>query len=403
MKILHTADWHIGKKLHKQDLLEDFNLFRNWLVELIFNEKIDVLLVSGDIFDLSNPSNEAQKAYYKSLVQLKQTGVKIIITGGNHDSPSMLNAPKQLLEELEITVIGGLPSDLKETLIPIKNEANETCLVIAAIPYLRNNEIQSDEVAKNYEERVTNLREGIGNHYKTVAKLAEENYPTIPCIAMGHLFAKGVSTSESERDIQIGNQASVEASQFGDYFAYIALGHIHKPQRVNSTTPTFYSGSPIRLSFSEKEDKKRVLIINTNKSFEPISIEIPCFRKLLQLKGNLSQIKEKLLNLTTESSSYSLKNLIEIEVVEQKHDPQINFQLNELIENFSNPDFLIVKHRIRFEEEIKKMGSLNDNEKQLKEMKVQEVFNKRLEQTELPKEKKQLLFEALEELINEVQ
>lgn len=403
MKILHTADWHIGKKLHKQDLLEDFNLFRNWLVELIFKEKINVLLISGDIFDLSNPSNEAQKIYYKSLVQLKKTGVKIIITGGNHDSPSMLNAPKQLLDEFEITVIGGLPSDLKETLIPIKNEANEICLVIAAIPYLRNNEIQSDEVAKNYEERVTNLRQGIENQYKNVAKLAKENYPTIPCIAMGHLFAKGVSTSESERDIQIGNQASVEASQFGDYFSYIALGHIHKPQRVNSTTPTFYSGSPIQLSFSEKEDKKRVLIIDTNKSFDPTSIEIPCFRKLLLLKGNLIQVKEKLLSLTTESSSISLKNLIEIEVVEQKHDPQVNFQLIELIENFSNPNFLIVKHRIRFEEEIKKMGSLNENEKQLKEMKVQEVFNKRLEQTELPKEKKQLLFEALEELINEAQ
>ena len=136
MKIVHTADWHIGKKLHKQDLAEDFELFINWLCLRIEDQKIDVLLISGDVFDLANPSNEAKSLYYQSLLKLKNLGLQIIITGGNHDSPAMLNAPKSILAELNVQVFGNLPEKIEDVLVPIYNAKKEVELVVAALPFL---------------------------------------------------------------------------------------------------------------------------------------------------------------------------------------------------------------------------------------------------------------------------
>lgn len=398
MKILHTADWHIGKKLHKYDLLEDFNLFINWLVKFVKSQKIDVLLISGDIFDLANPSNDAKKAYYQSLVNLQKTGVKLIITGGNHDSPSFLNAPDKLLNEFNISIVGKASENIEELLFPLYDEVNQIELVVAAVPFLRNNNLQEDEIAKSYEERVINLRKGIQKYYHQVAKIANDKYPDIPCIAMGHLFAKGVSTSDSERDIQIGNLASIEASQFGSYFSYIALGHIHKPQQIKGEVPIYYSGSPYPLSFSEKNDKKRVLIIDTKKSFIPISYEVPLFRKLISISGNLKEIESKL-NLL--DSKEHLTNLIEIEVIERVYNPDLAFRLSELVDSFSNKSFQIVKHRISFIEKSKKLGDFIHEEVQLNELNIQDVFKKRIDEVELPDDKKKLLFLGFTELYEE--
>ena len=107
MKILHTADWHIGKKLHKHDLASDFELFISWLCEKIEKQKVELLLVSGDVFDLANPSSEARRQYYRALLQLKKLDCRLILTGGNHDSPAMLDAPGDILREMDVHVIGG--------------------------------------------------------------------------------------------------------------------------------------------------------------------------------------------------------------------------------------------------------------------------------------------------------
>ncbi|GGE35750.1 exonuclease SbcCD subunit D C-terminal domain-containing protein [Psychroflexus planctonicus] len=400
MKILHTADWHIGKKLHKQDLSEDFELFIQWLCKEIDEQQVDVLLVSGDVFDLANPSNEAKRLYYQSILKLRNLGLQIIITGGNHDSPSMLNAPQAILNELNVQVMGSLPEKLKEVLIPIPSKNGEIELVVAAIPFLRNKDLQSAEVAKTYEERLQNLKEAIANYYTEAAEIAQTNYPEIPCIAMGHLFTHGVSTSESERDIQIGNQAGVEASQFGNYFSYVALGHIHQPQQVKAEIPIYYSGSPIQLSFSERKDEKRVLLIDTKNGFVPTSIAVPSFRKLIKLKGNLNEIQQKLANLETNNR---LTHFIEIELIEKKHNPQIVFLLNNLMENFQLAGYSIVKHRIHFEEKQKGLSEVAHPDQNLDEMKAKDVFEKRIAETELNSEQKQNLMSNFEILLQEIE
>ena len=400
MKILHTADWHIGKKLHKHELSEDFDLFINWLIEYIRSEKIEVLLISGDIFDLANPSSEARKQYYQALVKLQQLNCKIIATGGNHDSPAMLNAPADLMRALDMVVIGGLPDNLEDTLIPVYNSKKEIEMVVAAIPYLRDADLRSGAGASNYEDRLEAIREGIKSIFNSAAEICKEKHPDIPVVAMGHLYTAGIETSESERDIQIGNLAAFQASQFGEYFKYVALGHIHKPQRVKANIPVLYSGSPIPLSFSERKDEKRVLVLDTEKGFEAESIALPNFRQLIRLSGNLEELQLKLNGLEKRSE---LTSLIEVDLVEDQYDAQKIYSLDSMVNDFDREGFEIVKQRAQFKNRVQGASELYKQEQQLEDLKPKDVFMELISQHEYEEEEKNEILAAFNEILEEVQ
>ena len=174
MKILHTADWHIGKILHKQSLAEDLNHFFDWMIQTIEEEDIDLLLVSGDIFDLANPNIRDKEVYYDIMMRLYKSGCQVIITGGNHDSVGELNAPKQILSAINISVIGGAMQELEDELIPVKNASGEIELVVAAVPFLRDRDIRSRQEGQTYESRTEAIREGIKDHYQKLAVLCTE-------------------------------------------------------------------------------------------------------------------------------------------------------------------------------------------------------------------------------------
>ena len=399
MKILHTADWHIGKKLHKHYLYEDFDLFINWLIKLIIEQEIEAVLISGDVFDLANPSAEARKQYYRALLQLRKTNCQLIITGGNHDSPSMLDAPKEILNELNVTVIGGMPSKIEECLIPLQNKKGENELIVAALPFLRDSDLRSIDEEVVYENRIEAIRNGIEATFTKAAKTSKDLYPELPVLAMGHLYAAGIESSDSERDIQIGNQAAFQASQFGTEFSYVALGHIHKPQRVNAQIPTFYSGSPLPLSFSERKDEKRLLLIDTENGFEPESIAIPSFRKLIRISGSITEIQQKLFSLESQGS---LTNLIEVELKEENYDANLIAQLDDLVTNFEQANFEIVKHRATFKNQLRESGKLFESHQHLEDLKPQEVFQKLLAQHSYAEDVKEKVNIAFQELLEEV-
>ncbi|MDO4880041.1 MAG: exonuclease SbcCD subunit D C-terminal domain-containing protein [Capnocytophaga sp.] len=394
MKILHTADWHIGKKLHKYDLSEDFDLFIHWLISFIKEQKIDVLLVSGDIFDLANPSSEARRQFYSTLVKLHQLQCRIILTGGNHDSPAVLNAPKEILEHLQISVIGSLPENISECIFALPNETNPE-IIVAAIPFLRDSELRRISDGISYEDRLQAIQDSMERIFSEASAFCAEKYPNIPAIAMGHLFATGeISTSDSEREIQVGNEARFDTQRLRG-FQYIALGHIHKPQRVHSSVPTFYSGSPIPLSFSERKDQKRVLLLDTQKGFEPQSIPIPSFRKLIKIEGNLSEITIKLNSLTEISP---LVNLVEIQLIEPVYSVKIEEEFNQLIHNFDVKNYEIVKTRMQFSDRLQGSSQLFEEHISLTELRPQEVFSKLLETENLEELQKQQLMQAFKEL-----
>ncbi|MFD0976894.1 exonuclease subunit SbcD [Salinimicrobium gaetbulicola] len=399
MKILHTADWHIGKKLHKNELSEDFDLFIDWLCQLVEKEKIDLLLVSGDVFDLANPSSEARRQYYRALMKLKKYECKIILTGGNHDSPAMLDAPKEVLRELDIDIIGGLPESVEETIIAVTGKSGVPEVVIAALPFLRDSDLRSAADGITYDDRLEATRKGIKNTFFEASEICRLKYPNTPALAMGHLFAAGMETSESEREIQIGNQAAFEASHFGDYFKYIALGHIHKPQRVTAAVPTFYSGSPLPLSFSERKDEKRILLIDTDNGWEPESIRIPVFRNLLKISGTLNELQEKLESL---SEKQKLESLIEVELLEEQYDAMKLFNLDELVSNFNKPGYRIVKHRATFLKQLKGASDVYEAGIKLEDLKPKDVFLELIGNHEYDEDTKKEIISAFDELLHEV-
>lgn len=400
MKILHTADWHIGKLLHKYNLAEDMDLFIDWLEELIVENSIDVILLAGDVFDLANPSAEARRQYYTSLLKIQKTGCKIIMTGGNHDSIHMLNAPQEILSELNIHVVGGMPTRMEDVLIPI-GKGDEIEVVVLAIPYLREPELRKATDGDTYESKVHMIQQSIEHIYKEAKDICQSLYPDIPTIAMGHLYTSGAESSDSERDIQIGNQAMFHAKRFADAFDYVALGHIHRPQKITANIPVYYSGSPLPLSFSERSDHKRVLLIDTEQSFQPISIEVPKFRQLIRISGTLAEVKSKLEDLTTPSR---LTSLVEIHMSEEQYNAEKILLLDQMISDFSRDGFKIIHRTIHFDNQLLGTGALYDSQESLEDLEPKAVFSKMLEsqEQEFEEDTKQGLMEAFLQIVEEV-
>ena len=254
MRILHTADWHLGARLIERDRLAEHAAFVEWLIDTLRSEKIDALLLSGDVFDAANPPQDAVALYFdflKRLADLKT--VKAIITGGNHDSASHLNAPRDLLRRFDVHVFGHAGAD---TLVDLGG------CVVAAVPFLRERDLRQATAGETIATVHEQVRIAIRDHYAAQLTAARTLAQGRPVIAMGHLTVLGATTSDSERDIHIGNLGSVGADIF-DGFDYTALGHLHRPQRVAGIETIRYSGSPIPLSFSEAGDAKSVVIIDT--------------------------------------------------------------------------------------------------------------------------------------------
>lgn len=403
MKIVHTADWHIGKRLYEQDLMQDHQHFFDWLIELLKQEQVDALLVSGDIFDLANPSNEAKELYYSVLSRLAALNIQVVVTGGNHDSPALLNAPKALLNALNIHVVGSVPEQLDELIIPLRTAPNhEAAVVVAAIPFIRDNDLRKLAPSQSYEQRSDAVKEGIKEVFNQAAAVIAQKYPTATAIAMGHLYAHGVSTSESERDIQIGNLAGFETSAFPEIFKYIALGHIHKPQKAGSEH-ILYSGSPIPLSFSEKKDEKRVLLVEVD-SQQKVSVctkMVPVWRNLKQLSGDLTQIKaafEEVLKKPT-----TLPTLVEVELKLEARNQAMVYELENWVQEMNRvhkKSLQILKYRIRTQEapvDAQELFKATD----IKDLQPKEVFTKKLQHETITEEDELLVKEAFQELLQE--
>ncbi|MHC2992508.1 nuclease SbcCD subunit D [Pontibacter sp. HJ8] len=346
MRILHTSDWHLGQRLVNLERTEEHQHFLDWLLQTIEEEQIQVLLMAGDVFDTGAPSNTALRQYYNFLTKVCATCCRhIIITGGNHDSVSTLNAPKELLDCFNIKVIGGATADPLDELIELHNKEDEPELIVCAVPFLRDRDVRLSVPGENYEEREQRIKQGIAAHYAAfVPHVQPYKAQGIPVIAMGHLFAAGGSASESEKEIHVGNLGQIGAEQFPQEFDYVALGHLHRPQQVNGTHHIRYSGSPIPLSFSEVTDKKVVYVLDFEKGklTDLRELAIPVCRKLVRFKGPLDKVKQQL--AVYDNSSYTLPAWAELQVELEAPLPDLNQQLEEVLKLKSHELQLLI-HR----------------------------------------------------------
>lgn len=288
MKIIHTADWHIGQRLHERSRLDEHEQFLDWLLETIQTRKVDLLLVSGDIFDTSLPSAEATNLYYRFLYRLfNETGAYAVITAGNHDSPRHLEAPQEFLKMGRIYVV-GLSGEAADCVFPFPPD--DPRVMVAAVPYLS----ESDLRHLSYEteaERSERYREWFKAFYADcVAAMPAK----LPKILMGHLFVQGGKTSDSERNVQIGGATPTQAGDFPEDVNYVALGHLHRPQTIRGTDyPIRYSGSPIPLRFNETDDRKAVYLLELSDDGTLAldeTIEVPVFKELCTVEGDENSI-----------------------------------------------------------------------------------------------------------------
>ena len=373
MKLLITADWHIGKKLHNEDLSEDMSTFFKWLLETIKSEGINYLLVAGDIFDNNNPTNEASRMYYAFLRELSVLNCKAIIIAGNHDSSSFIDVPKELLTEFEISVFGIFPgiNNLEQIFVPIIDQSGKEVAVIAAIPFLQDRFVRQVGEGEGAKEIAEKIKQGMKALFAQIGTALKEKYPTIPRIGMAHLHAQGTEVSEAEREIQIGNQEGIVSGDL-DQFDYLALGHIHTGQSVIKGRIQ-YASSPISLGFTENKYNHKVVVLEIeNNKIKETEIRIPKQRSLYQLKGTMKEIEDQVNQLR---NKYKLQVLLDIKIEEEKFDPTIIDRLEALKEHLATKgDMKIINTRILYKENTTERFSSNFNTQELNDIKPEKVF-----------------------------
>ncbi|MGL6004333.1 exonuclease SbcCD subunit D C-terminal domain-containing protein [Aeromonas sobria] len=262
MKILHTADWHLGHQLHGHDRRFEHDAFLDWLSDTLKAREIDALLVAGDLFDTANPPASAWQQLYRFLARLRaeMPRLNMVLIGGNHDSPSKLDAPHELLRAFDLHLVGSISRDSEgklETdrlLVPLQDKTGKLAAWCAAVPFLRSSDLRVDQLAEGQDR----LIEGVRQVYAEVlaegrARCGED----LPLIAMGHAYLAAGQLSElSERRVLGGNQHALPADLFAPA-DYTALGHLHLAQ--SPAEGVHYSGSPLPLSLAEANYNHQVL------------------------------------------------------------------------------------------------------------------------------------------------
>ena len=300
-RLLHTSDWHIGRKLKEHDRSQEFRKFFDDLLKIIHDENIDALLIAGDIFDNTTPSVQAQDMYYSLLSRLVNSPCRhIVIISGNHDSPAFLDAPADLLKLCRIHVIGQARPDPADEVLTLRAPDGSPELIVCAVPYLRDRDVRTLTPSDSPSDTEQALTDGIRTHYEQVFTHARglQGDANIPVIAMGHLFMQGGRTriDDGTRELYVGTAIRVGGDIFPEWLTYTALGHLHSPQKAGGRENIRYSGSPIAMGFGEAGQKKSVYILELDgKNLVDIhEIDIPEYQKLARINGDLPQIFEQL-------------------------------------------------------------------------------------------------------------
>jgi len=409
MKIIHTSDWHLGQHFMGKSRQSEHKQFLAWLIDTAIEQKVDAIIVAGDIFDTGSPPSYARELYNQFIVNLQSTGIHLIILGGNHDSVATLGESKELLACLNTHVIPGALSDICEQVITLHDPSGNPLVIICAIPYLRPRDILQSVAGQSGSEKQQSLQQAISDHYQSIYALAEEKRnkinnetnQTIPIIATGHLTTVDAKSSESVRDIYIGSLDAFQSSAFPPA-DYIALGHIHRAQKVGGKEHIRYCGSPIPLSFDELNNNKTIVIAEFNNGCleKAQSHDIPRFQPMHLIKGDLETIETEIKELAP-LYDVSQPAWLDIEVSTQDYLEDLQQRVENMIEGLPLEALKVRKKR---KQRLQSISS--ENKETLQQLTPKEVFERRLasenwEGDELLDQKLRIT-QAFEEVVNDL-
>lgn len=299
---LHTSDWHLGQFFYNHSRHYEHQQFLSWLLTQIQEKQPHALLIAGDIFDVINPGSQAQKQLYQFLADAHRIAphMQTLMIAGNHDSGYRIEQVEPLLEKYNAKTVGVVrwnedkTLDLDRLLLPIYNQNQDIVAWCLALPFLRSAEITG------FNEHTTNSKNAIAYlHQQLIAEAKRRKTPDQALILMSHAHMQGGETSDSERPIIIGNEEALSTTLFEDAVDYVALGHLHKPQKVGQPHIR-YSGSPIPLSFSEINYKHQVVEVKIDPAQEADNrlqfeaVEIPRCIQLHRIRGELNEVLQQL-------------------------------------------------------------------------------------------------------------
>ena len=392
MRIIHTSDWHLGQNFYSKSRAAEHSAFLDWLLTSAQAHEVDAIIVAGDIFDTGSPPSYARELYNRFVVQLQQTGCQLVVLAGNHDSVATLNESRDILAFLKTTVVAS--AGHAPFILPQRDGTPGA--IFCPVPFLRPRELVTSQAGHSGGEKQQLLLNAISDYYQQQyeAACALRGDRPLPIVASGHLTTVGASKSDAVRDIYIGTLEAFPASHFPPV-DYVALGHIHRAQKIGGSDHIRYSGSPIALSFDEAGKSKSVNLVTFSDGHlaEVLPLTVPVTQPLAVLKGDFSSISEQLTQWRDAPQEPVVWLDIEITSDEYLHDIQrkIQAQTEDL------PVEVLLVRRSRAQRERILAGERRET---LSELQVEEVFERRLAQETLEEAQRLRLTQLFNETLH---
>jgi DNA repair protein SbcD/Mre11 len=377
MRILHTSDWHLGQHFIGKTRQAEHQAFCTWLIGQVREQAVDALLIAGDVFDTGAPPSYAREQYNRFIVELREASCELVVLGGNHDSVAMLGESKTLLAQLGSRVIPGVCDTPEEQVLVLHRRDGAPGAILCAIPFIRPRDVLQSQAGQSAEDKQLSLQQAIQKHYLDLFALAEAKRDALggdlPIIATGHLTTVGASASDSVREIYVGSLEAFPTSAFPPA-AYIALGHIHRPQKVGGLEHIRYCGSPIALSFDEARQQKEVLLVDldSNGLSAVTALSVPCFQPLLSLRGTLREL-EQAIAVAAEQGSVERPVWLEVQVATDDYLSDLQVRIAALCE-----DLPVEVLRVRRERGAAALSLSRQTRETLDELSPEDVFARRL-------------------------
>jgi len=295
MRLLHTSDWHLGQHFMGKSRQAEHQALIDWLLDQVQSQSVDAVLIAGDLFDTGTPPSYARELYNQLVVRLHAAGVALLLLGGNHDSPATLNESRELFARLGATVVAAAGDDPAAQVVVLPRRGGGAGCVVCAVPFVRPRDVLRSQAGQSADDKQLSLQQAIERHYAAVHAAAQAEIAALPgrlpIVATGHLTTVGASASEAVREIYVGALEAFPTAAFPPA-DYIALGHIHRPQKVGGLEHVRYSGSPLPLGFDEAKQQKEVLLVDLDADglLAVTPLPVPRFQGLVAIAGNLDSL-----------------------------------------------------------------------------------------------------------------